>query len=592
MRTASLSSPARQAQHVVGRRLTDSWMRPACVLAPALLIGTLAWPMLFTSSSFGGDWLHHLWYVWHQSLNIRADHAPSLFLDTSYSAYYPQYAFYGGTIYAMAGALALLPGSSPTVAYVFTYLVGLMAAYGGWYWIGRMAGLGGWLAHAPGLVFVTSASYLTLIYGRGDWPEFLGISMIPLIVASGAGIARADRLRFAPALALAASSVVFFGSHSLTILWASTILALTGLLLVVCVPDARRWMRPRVVARLARLIVPSLLVSAWYLLPIAAYTSRTHIGHSYGVAHDTLRATLGIVAWGNLLTLSRAETLPETPGFILSLPVLVIAWALVSIPILLYVIRRGVRIRVLMIFSVMTIVIVVLMTNLEMLWALPKPYDLLQFSYRLESYVLMGLSALVLTVLALAQDGGRWLRLWRWTIVPVLAVSTIGAIQQVDAYPRAAARRYGTLSVVDPIFAQQYRDYGDDSLPIVNGTSPRELVFTPKAVHHNRVSVSVHLRPGQRVSTNIDTGPYFVHVTGASVVGRDQDGFLVVAAAPSVAARGSPRGHAATPTETISVGPAEGLPIVLGRMLTLLGMVALLAQMFVLLIRRSRSATR
>jgi hypothetical protein len=590
MRTASLPSPARRAERVEGRRLASSWTRSAGAAASVVLVGALAWPMLFTSSSFGGDWLHHLWFIWHQSLSIRANHVPSLFLDTPFSVYYPQYAFYGGTIYALTGALALVPGSSPATAYVFTYVVGLMVAYGGWYWIGHMAGLGRWLAHAPGLVFVTSASYLTLIYGRGDWPEFLGISMIPLMIAAGASIMTASRLHIAPALALAGSSIIFFGSHSLTILWASTIFGLAGLITIVCVPDARRWFRPSGVARVVALIVPSLLVSAWYLLPLAAYTSRTQVGHGYSYSHETLRATIGIVSWGNLFTLSRAESLSEVPGFVLSLPVLAIAWTLASIAILLYPFRREARMRILLIFACITIAVFVLMTHLGMLLALPKPYSLLQFSYRLESYVLIGLSAVVLIVLALAESGGRRMRLWRWTIAPVLVVSAIGAIQQVDAYPRAIARRYVTLGVASQAFAQNFRDYSDESLPLVNGNSLPRLVFSPAEVHDDRVSVPVHLRVGQRVSTNIDTGPYLVHVTGASIVGRNQEGFLVLAMAPVGADRGAVRPLATTSTETISLSPADGLPVVLGRILTLLGVTVLAVQMSVLLIRRSRRA--
>gem|GEM_PF-4760743 len=38
-----------------------------------------------------------------------------------------------------------------------------------------MFGLGRWLAHAPGIVFVTSASYLMIVYGFGDGPEFLAV---------------------------------------------------------------------------------------------------------------------------------------------------------------------------------------------------------------------------------------------------------------------------------------------------------------------------------------------------------------------------------------------------------------------------------
>src|ERR1700727_2298563 len=81
------------------------------VAAPALLIGVLAWPMLFTSGDFNEDWAHHLWFIWNQSFALRESHHPSFFLNTWYSVYYPQYAFYAGTLDAMGGMLSLALGN-------------------------------------------------------------------------------------------------------------------------------------------------------------------------------------------------------------------------------------------------------------------------------------------------------------------------------------------------------------------------------------------------------------------------------------------------------------------------------------------------
>ena len=222
------------------RVAAGSTVRLATLLGgPALLIGVLAWPMLFAQSVFNEDWINHLWFIWHQSLTIRADHLPSLFLDYSHAVFYPQFAFYGGTLYALAGTLSLALGDAPLQAYILTYLLAFAAVYGGWYWMARMAGLGRWWAHAPGLVFVTSAYYLTNIYARGDWPEIMGVSSIPLMMAGGLSVLRAERLCLGPATALTAAAIVFFGSHNITMLWASSILIVAALAIVVCVPRAR-----------------------------------------------------------------------------------------------------------------------------------------------------------------------------------------------------------------------------------------------------------------------------------------------------------------------------------------------------------------
>jgi hypothetical protein len=559
----------------------------ALVLAPLVLIGTLAWPMLFTNSGLGGDWLHHLWSVWNQGLAISADHAPSLFQNTPYMVFYPEYAFYGGTIYALAGGLSLILGGSSIAAYVLTYIFGFTAAYGGWYWAGRMAGLGRWPAQAPALLFVTSACYLTLVYGQGDWPEFLGMSMIPLMAVAGLSILLAGELRTRPFLALAASSAVFFGSHNLTVLWGSTLLAITGTLAIVCIPELRRRIGSRGLICAGAVVIPAALVNAWYLLPTLAYASHTKIGSQYGVAHQTLHYTMGLESFDHLFTLSRATTVPGVPDYVLALPTLAIIWVLVSLLVVLPIIRRGAWVRALAISCAMSGAIVVLMTHAGLILALPQPYTLLQFSYRLDSYVLMGVSASVLAILVLTRGGPSRLRWYGWTVTPILILSLIGAIQQVDAYPRTSVPRAGTFTPAAEVFARNYKDYGYAPLPLVYGKTLPFLRFSPAAIHDNRLSVSVHMRPGQLVYTNIGGGPDLLHIAGARAVGRDAEYRLVLAVGPRGAA---PSAHPRTAlaTERISIGPAQTLPVVLGRLLSLGSLLVLALELAWLLVRRRR----
>ena len=84
--------------------------------------------------------------------------------------------------------------------------------------------------------------------------------------------------------------------------------------------------------------------------------------------------------------------------------------------------------------AAITVLMLVVMTHVSLMLALPRPYAILQFSYRLESYVLLGLSATVLVGLVLAQRGGH--RILIWALVPVLVVAMVGAFQQIAAYPR------------------------------------------------------------------------------------------------------------------------------------------------------------
>lgn len=554
--------------------------------APLLLIGVLAWPLLFTDATFNKDWLNHLWYLWHQSRAIGANHLPSLFLDYSHAVFYPQYAFYGGTIYALTGTLSLALGDAPLETYVLTYLMGFAAAYGGWYWMSRMFGLRGWLAHAPGVVFVTSASYLMLIYALGDWPEFLGVSMMPLMIAAGLAAMRADRLRIGPAIALAGSAIVFFGSHILTVVWGSTMLILVGLALVVCVPRARRGVTWRGVLRVAAVLVPAILVSAWFLLPTAAYESHTVISNAYPHWRKLLRSTMYPVAARNLFTLSRAKA--SGTILTLSLPVLAIAWVLLSIPILWLTGRRGTWMRILLVLVGATVLVGVTMTHAGLILALPRLYATLQFSFRLESYVLLGASGALLAVLVLARDGSRNVRLWTWMLAPIMVVSVVGAIQQTDAYPPGKSRGAALTSYLVPPFARKgLLDYADADLNYVEKRLP-QVDFPPTTVHGDRASTVVRLPAGQLVDTNIGGPPELVHVTGARIVGNDPEAndVLEIGGRPGASGRAGARRGRSAPARTISLSAAGSLPVILGRLLTLLALVVLAVELALLAVRR------
>jgi hypothetical protein len=564
----------------------------ALVGVPALvLIGVLAWPLLFASSDFTGDWLTQLWLMWQQSLAIRANHVPSLFLNYKYGVLYPQYAFYGGTLYALTGTLSLIAGNSPVETYVFTYLLGFAAAYGGWYWIARIAKLGMWWAHVPGLVFITSAYYLTLIYARGDWPEFVGVSTIPLMAASGLSVLRAERLRAGPAAALVLSTICFFGSHSLTVVWGSTMFVVLGGAIALCVPQARRAVTRRGALRVAGLVIPALLVNAWFLLPAVAYESTTRIASEYELWRLLLSKTMYLVSERHLLTLSRASA-TGSGAFALSLPVLEMAWALASVALFL---RAGLRqawTRVLLICAVLTAAFAVLMTHAGLILVLPNFYSTLQFSYRLESYVLLGLSATVLAGLVLARSGGRRVRAWSWALLPILAVSVVGAIQQAAAYPRGSVDRYTDFSRVytAPGVGEELSDYIDVDLPVLSeSTGGAVLDFPAAAVHDNHISVvGHHLHPGELVETNLEAPPTLVHVTGARIVGLNRKGYDVLEVDPTAPAPGSASAASRrlASSTTISVSPVENLPVVLGRVLTLCALIALAIQFAALAVRR------
>jgi hypothetical protein len=533
--------------------------------AAVLLLGALTWPLVFTHSGFEGDWEHQLWLMWHQSLSLQSNHAPSLFLNSAYSVFYPSYAFYGGTLFTVGGLLSLALGGAPVTAYVLVYMLDFAAAFGGWYWLARMAGVDRWAAMVPGLVFVTSAYYILIAYIQGDWPELTGISMIPLLAAAALSVLYASRLRLGPALALALSSLLFFGSHNITILLGLTTLALFGIVIHVCVPAARRRLTPRGIARVAIIVVPAALVSAWYLLPALVYDSRTGLG-AVGPALPSLRASFGLLPFESLFTLSRTS---------FQLPVLALAWVIAGLLVLPWGAARPPWTRVSRICAAITVLILLTMTHAALWMWLPAPYTLIQFSYRLEMYALLALCATIVALLALARGRSVRARAWRWTVVPVCAVSLIAAVQQLAGLHYPGQDRYEALESYGQVETGNNRDFQDVSAPVLSGRRLPAIDIPPEAIHHDRVAFQTRLASGSLLATNIGAGSYLVHVTGAKPVATD------AATGDMVLRVGSADG-------TITVSAGRSLPIVLGRVLSLLAIAVLGAELLVLSARRLR----
>lgn len=574
--------------------------RASVACAGVLLIGLLTWPLLFTNSGFGGDWAHHLWLVWHQTRALEEAHAPSFFLSTSYSIFDPIFAFYGGTLYALTGLAALALGSVAH-AYVLSYVLAFAAALAGWYWLARIAGVGRWAALAPGLVFVTCAHYLAVAYASGDWPEFVGVSMIPPMVAASVSILRAERLRAGPAAALAACSLVFFGAHNITLLLGATTLALNGLAIVAFVPRIRRGLRLRALARVAGVVVPAALVSAWYLLPALAYGERTRIGHESSHLLQSIRETAWLVSAAHLFSFSRAAGEPLPAPFIVTsaLPVAAIAWVLAGAVVLFAFRRRGERVwdRLLLIFCALAVLIGIVMTHVDVLLALPRLYTVIQFSYRIDNYVVLELCAAMLAVLALpTRPGVRAVRVWRWLALPVCIVSLVGAVQQLTSYPYPGEDRNSIFTAYGQVYTGENEDYKDDSERVYSGGGPT-LRFALGEVRGNTVSGSVRARPGSLVATNIAAGAYLVDVSGAKPVGIDypeDDMMLRVGAGGSPGGRGaSKRASTVAPRAyRVTITTGHSAAVMLGRVLSFVGLAALALELVALALARIRPWSR
>ena len=97
-----------------------------------LAVLLIASPLLFTSDGFAPDLTNAMWLVGYQQHAIAAHLHPTLFLQTQQEGvFYPIFALYGGTLFALTGALAVVLGGSTILAFEVMTLAAIAAAYGG-----------------------------------------------------------------------------------------------------------------------------------------------------------------------------------------------------------------------------------------------------------------------------------------------------------------------------------------------------------------------------------------------------------------------------------------------------------------------------
>jgi hypothetical protein len=539
------------------------------VAALLLLLTWTAW----TDHSYlvPSDFFSDAWYIGHQAEALRTSHSPSLFLHSSSGVFYPIFAFYGGTLFAVGGALALIV--APTTAEIIIYAIAFAAAYGGWLWLARLAGVRSWMAHAPAALYVTAPYVVTNLYVRQDLTETVATAAIPLLLASAWSVMGSERLRAGPAAALAGSTVAIGGSHNLTLLWAATLLVLLGIVVALAVPQARGLVTRRGTLRILAVVVPAMAVNAWYLLPDLAYQADTVISHRTDEWRKSLTGSSPLVAAHSLFGLSRRSDAGDGFQPSTTLPVLAMAWVAVAA----FTARRRWREpggRLLLILAGATTALIVVMTHSGVLGGLPDPWIMLQFSYRLETYVLFGVCGAMIAALALVGTARRWLVA---ALVPILALSIAGAFHQ----SRAALVPTGTP---DPDLSSfqvfSMGDFSDGGLPAVRLSKAHNAVYmglTDEDITDGRVDTTVDLQPGNVVYANILGSPDLLQIHGARVIGRWpgpgpssswQRRWSLALRVDDDAEPGNVR---------IVIAEARSLPIRAGRVISLLGLAGLLA---------------
>jgi len=549
------------------------------LLVAAGIVLLVAAPMLFTKSGFAPDFTNHLWLSWAESKGLAQAGHPSYFLNVEGVVFYPWFAFYGGPLYAIVGGASELLGGHPIAAYVGVTTLAIAGSYGGIVWLGRELGLRGMAVHAPALAVVTSAYYITNLYGRGAWTEFMAVAAIAPLLASAVHLVRAAVWRPWPILVFAVSAIVFTGSHNITLVWGTTVAAFAAIIMWLALGAPRQLPIRRLIA-VCSLGLASLAANAWYLFPDLSYAQdvRAHLETPPGGAGAKFFDTPQIL-FDPLRTVPAEST---TPALFVQVPMWFLAWGLVAGAVLLWRRSSDERLRRIWIGAVIVIGIVLGMIMLTPLWSvMPFPLNEIQFPYRLGSYVFYAVGGLVL-VGALAvqrsaesRPSSRIVTPLRVSLACVCAIS-IGLCLWQQWVPNALfpeGRSYSDRreALVSPSrFPHTWYDpdsYSDIQAPVVPVESERTLVIPPSSVHGDRFAAWLNVPSGSApIQTNINGGSYLVHISGLRRVGRNQYGFAVVRR------EGSGSGPVHVVLET-----THSATIVLGWVMSAVGSAAILA---------------
>lgn len=492
------------------------WLIPAVVLAA--LLAPLA-----SDRTFASDWGNHLWLIWVQGQNIGEASFPNYYLQSTLGAFYPYYAFYGGTIYAVLGFVSWL--TSGEFAAVLAVVASLLVAYLGWTWLAFQAGLRGWLMQLPGVLAATAPYAVTNVYGRGDIPELIATSMIPLIAASGLSLVSAERVGLRAAVAFALGVAILTGTHTLTLVWGTTFLLLCGLTLILCNLQLAREHAKRGL-RLLWLGLLGVALNAWMLVPLLLYHTKLLEG-----APDPM-SYLDFSDRTQLFSLFRngASLYPEvTADLNTQLPVLLLFWTIAFGAVSWRSLGTD-RSRLALSLAVLCGAFLLLIMTPSLIEAIPSAWAYIQFPYRLITYFNLALVGLATLVLAAMQRHGASSRAPVALLVIVAAIGLYASVKQ-DAAVRSwlPDRAAATVSAGEP--PQSWYaplQFADASAPVVEPSYEGELelpVTGPK-----RDSYTVVARPGSAgtVATNVLAGTYLVDVSGAEPVGRTADGRMVV----------------------------------------------------------------
>ncbi|HEX5989518.1 MAG TPA: hypothetical protein VFY75_04815 [Solirubrobacterales bacterium] len=484
-------------------------------------------PILFTDRTFASDWGNHYWLIYMQGQNIGALGEPSIYLQSTIGAFYPYYAFYGGTFYAVTGFISYVFDTD--LAVLVATAGAILANYLGWTWMARQAGVTGWRMQLPGLIAATAPLAVSNLYGRGGIPELIGTSMLPLVAAAAISLVREPRLRARDMVAFVVSLVFLTGSHALSMVWGLALLAVLGALLVACYWPFVKQRAMRLLA-VAWLAVLAGAINAWMLIPTIVFRDKT-----IETEPDPISQTAYSDA-GNLFRVLR--DLPSPYEWVHAdvqpaLPVLALIWALACGAIAWRIAAPRMRALGIGLATVLAGLVAVIL-HPPLLEGLPEVLQYVQFPYRIVTFAGFCVVGLVTVVLA-TLERSEWRPPWAFpALVALVAIAafnfaiSVKQISDVRSWLPGGRAEALASSVQPPPSWYAIIQFGDGAAPVIEPSLPDPLLVPVEEGIRDSYTVEYPPGPAGTAQTNIDTGDYLVDVEGATPVGRNEAGQMIV----------------------------------------------------------------
>jgi hypothetical protein len=515
----------------VARSLLGSYGWPLVVVAVCVSVWL---PMAVSDQVFFLDWANHLWLVSEQTHSMSRLWRPTFFVHTLETGfYYPFYALYGGSLYGVTAAFALVIDSIPR-AYELTYLGGFCACALGTWWLARSAGLERPLAAAVALIPATSAYSITNAYGRGAWPEFMATSMVPLVAAAFVAVVRHDRLRLRDVIPLIGSTMILSGSHTITLALSLFFLAVAAVCATAAFlgSGARRPRLPRLLTA-SGIAALGVTLNAWFVVPLVAYGGETQTAKTMTPATwaGLMPTNIAFSAPSNVLgILPTVPTLSGTPELYVQAPVLPLVWAIAAI-VTAVATRRAcpALVRASAAAGALTVLFLALALRPQLWTGVLSWMQVTQYTYRIETYATLGATA-VIACGAFAVASARHRTWWLASLAAVMLFHVGWA-----EWRSWGAQRYSKIAISlkhnghsPPTFYGIY----DYRFPGGKHVQPRSLMgFPPASVQDDRLSVTI-ARTALPAMATVDYSPLVRATGGLKIVGTHTTNVVVGPSSP------------------------------------------------------------